>query len=103
MITVISRFPVGASEEATAKFRESVPRYQAVPGLLRKHYYVDGEGYGGGVYLFRSREDAQALFTEAFSAAIKERFGAAPTVTYLPTVIIIDNETGAVIHEDAPQ
>lgn len=102
MITVITRFPVGSSAEAIAKFRASVPRYRAVPGLMRKHYYVEEQGFGGGVYLFHRREDAQALFTDAFSATIKDRFGELPTITYLPTVIIIDNEEGTVIYEDAP-
>lgn len=103
MITVISRFPVGSATEAKRKFVESVPRYQTAPGLLRKYYYVDDEGYGGGVYLFRSREHAEALFDDAFAASIQERFGAAPHVTYLPTVLIIDNEDGRVIEPQDDQ
>lgn len=98
MITVITRFPLPdvSAEEKTAMFEQSVSRYQTVPGLIRKYYYLDEDGSGGGVYLFENKDQAQALFGDAFRKNILERFGAEPQVTWLDTVLVIDNRTGTV-------
>ncbi len=67
MVTVIVQFKVGdAKVEALKKaFADSVPRYQQVPGLLRKYYLLSDDGdTAGGVYLWKTREDAEALYTQ---------------------------------------
>lgn len=108
MITVITRFPMpsGASlGDVKGMFLQTAPRYQTVPGLIRKHYYVGEDGRCGGVYLFRQREDAERLFDDAFVASITERFGEAPQVEYLPTLVIVDNAAGTiedVTRDDGP-
>ncbi|MEX0729830.1 MAG: hypothetical protein WED00_11625 [Aquisalimonadaceae bacterium] len=99
MITVITRFPQpSGSTPADVKnmFEQSAPRYQAVPGLVRKHYYLGDDGRCGGVYLFHSRADAERLFDAAFEASIKERFGGLPEVEYLQTLVIVDNAAGTI-------
>ena len=100
MITVITRFPQPAGksqDELKGMFRQSAPRFQAIPGLVRKYYYVADDNTCGGVYLFRSRAEAEALFDDGFAASIVARFGAPPRVEFLETPVIVDNETGAIL------
>lgn len=99
MFTVTTRFPQPAQKSAAeikAMFLQTAPRYQSVPGLVRKHYYLAEDGTCGGVYLFRSRAEAEALFDAAFAAAIAARFGAPPQVEYLETLVIVDNVAGTI-------
>ena len=51
MITAIVRFKLPENvtlPAATELFKGSAPKYQNLPGLVRK-YYLYGEGQGGGV------------------------------------------------------
>ena len=73
MIVAVVRFPLDpplSMVDAAALFEASAPSYQQVPGLLRKHYLVAPDGSaGGGVYLWESREAAEALYDEAWRDA----------------------------------
>ena len=55
MIIAIVQFPMPAGlapEVVRERFAESVPRFQGLPGLLRKNYLYDPKaGIGGGAYL----------------------------------------------------
>jgi uncharacterized lipoprotein YehR (DUF1307 family) len=97
MITAIVRFkmPEGTTlEEATKLFEGSAPKYQGLPGLVRK-YYLYGEGASaGGAYLWESREAADKLYTDEWRAMMKERYGVEPTVEYFDSPVIVDNTTG---------
>lgn len=98
MITAIVRFklPAGVTREQAAElYRGSAPKYRDMPGLVRK-YYLFGEGYGGGVYLWESREAAERVYTPAWRAMLTERYGAAPEITYLDTDVIVDNDSKAI-------
>jgi hypothetical protein len=95
MITAVVRFklpPAMTRDAATEVFKGSAPRYRNVPGLVRK-YYLFGEGYGGGVYLWKSRADAEKLYTDEWRRMIGERYGAAPEITFYESPVIVDNET----------
>jgi hypothetical protein len=98
MIVAIVRFPLPSSmslSDAAELYRQSAPKYQNLPGLLRKHY-VFGDGYGGGVYLWASREDAGKLYTDEWRAFIRERYGAEPSITLLDSPVTVDNLAGTV-------
>ncbi|WP_431014642.1 monooxygenase [Bradyrhizobium pachyrhizi] len=71
------------------------PTYRklATKGLIRKDY-LNGEAGTGGVYLWESREAAEAWFTEAKIAELTERFGARPRLTWYDTHVTVDNLTG---------
>jgi hypothetical protein len=56
-----------------------------------RKYYLFGEGRGGGVYLWESREAADRQYSPAWRSMIQQRFGTAPEVTYYETPVIIDN------------
>lgn len=82
-----------SEEEATKSARVSAPLYSGLPGLKRK-YFLNGEAGGGGVYLWESREKAEAWYTEDWARKMEARFGARPTLTYYENYVVVDNDTG---------
>ena len=83
------------SEEMAVKGRTSTaPTYRglAKKGLIRKDY-LNGESGTGGVYLWDSRESAEAWFT-ARIADLTERFGIRPRLTWDDTYLTADNLKG---------
>src|ERR1043165_5572330 len=98
MITAIVRFRLPSTvtlDAATELFKGSAPKYQDLPGLVRK-YYLYGEGQGGGVYLWKSRAYAEKDYTAEWRAMIAQRYGAEPEITYYESPVIVDNDAGAV-------
>jgi len=99
MITAIVRFkaPEGATlEKAAELFRQSAPKYQGLPGLVRKYYLFGEDGNAGGVYLWESREAAERVYNDEWRAMIAERYGAEPEVLYYESPVIVDNSTGRI-------
>lgn len=100
MITAIVNFklPVGIdAKQAAELFEASAPKYRGVKGLVRKYYLFDEESrIGGGVYLWKSRLDAEAVYTPQWQAYIAERYGAPPEIRYFETAVIVDNESGRI-------
>ncbi len=97
MVTVIVQFKVDDAKFEALKeiFVASVPRYQQVPGLLRKYYLLSEDGdTAGGVYLWKSREDAEALYTQEWKQMIKEKYGSEPVLSYFESPVIVDNQYG---------
>ena len=103
MITAIVRFklkPGTTLEAATELFKGSAPKYQNLPGLVRK-YYLFGEGQGGGVYLWKSRADAEKVYNAEWRRMIAERYGQEPEITYYASPVIVDNANQEVLVEAA--
>ncbi|PWW28173.1 monooxygenase [Chromohalobacter israelensis] len=95
MIIAITKFrlpkPV-SREEAREIFLSTAPKYQGAPGLFRKHYVMWEDGSTvGGVYLWNSRSEAEAMYTESWKAFVREKYGTEPSVTYLDNPITVDN------------
>ncbi len=82
-----------SEEEATQSARVSAPLYAGMPGLKRK-YFLNGEAGGGGIYLWESREKAEAWYNEDWANKIEARFGARPTLTYYENYVVLDNDAG---------
>ncbi|MCL8385439.1 monooxygenase [Xanthobacter aminoxidans] len=80
-----------SAEEATASARLSAPLYAGLDGLKRK-YFLNGDAGGGGVYLWETREQAEAWYNEDWAKKVEARFGARPTVTYYENYVVVDNE-----------
>jgi hypothetical protein len=68
----------------------TVPQYQRLPGLIRKYFTLSDDKLFGGVYLFRTRAEAQAWFSDAWRAKSLTTYGVAPTVTYYNAPILLD-------------
>ena len=93
LVTVVVAVPTPSSVDRArieAGIKASVPRYQKMPGLLKK-YFTIGDGSFGGVYLFESRAAAQAAFNDAWKAQIVTTYGAPPSVTYFDVPLVLDN------------
>lgn len=105
MITAIVNFKLPAgidTKQAAELFEASAPKYRGVKGLVRKYYLFDEESRtGGGVYLWKSRLDAEAVYTPQWQAYIAERYGAAPDIRYFETAVVVDNETDKILAEAA--
>lgn len=102
MITTVVQFSVTLTtmEQVRVAFEGSVPRYQPLAGLIRKYYLLaDERKIAGGVYLWRSREDAERLFTDAWKQMVEQKYGGAPTILWFESPIVIDNKSHEVIVE----
>ena len=73
----------------------SAPTYRGLEGkgLIRKDYLNGDEGTGG-VYLWESREAAEAWYTDELVASLTERFGVKPRMTWYDTHVTVDNLKG---------
>lgn len=78
--------------EAAAVFASTAPKYLGKPGLKRKHYYVSESGdRAGGIYLWESKEAAQACYTREWQAMVTEKYGAPPEIAYAVVPVSVDN------------
>ena len=104
MITTITTFQLPESitlEEARTIFLSTAPKYQDVAGLIRKVYiYSEDDNTVGGIYLWNSRADAQAMYTESWKAFVREKYGTDPSVTYLESPVVVDNVTHEIISDE---
>jgi hypothetical protein len=104
MITTLTQFklpqPV-TREKAREIFLSTAPNYREVKGLIRKCYLLSEDGgTAGGVYLWRSRSDAEQLFTDDWKRFVAEKYGAEPSIQYFDTPVIVDNLVGEIIKDD---
>src|SRR3954464_425415 len=97
MIVAVVRFPLPHSmsrDDVRAAYEESAPRFQAMPGLLRKHYLFAEDGsIGGGVYLWASREAAEAVYDDAFRSRVRARYGSELTVELFDTPVTVEPDS----------
>lgn len=104
MITAITSFQLPkpiTRDEARRIFLSTAPKYQDVPGLFRKCYILSEDGKtAGGVYLWRSRAQAEAMYSESWRAFVREKYGTEPVVTYFDTPVVVDNVTHEVLSEE---
>lgn len=104
MITALVQFKLPepmTTDEAQSVFAETAPKYREVKGLMRKYYLLSEDGTtGGGVYLWKSREAAEQLYTDDWKAFIMQKYGTQPTVTYFASPVIVDNLFGQIIMDD---
>lgn len=67
MIVTLVQFemsPPVSLQDAARKFQSSAPKYQNLPGLIRKYYVRSEDGrFAGGVYLWETRAAAEKVFS----------------------------------------
>lgn len=103
MITAITTFklrkPV-TRDEARTIFLGTAPKYLGVHGLVRKVYVVSqGGNTVGGIYLWNSRADADAMYTEGWKAFVREKYGTEPEVAYFDSPVVVDNVTNEILSD----
>jgi len=100
MIVAFVTFDLGkpvSLAEITKTFQSSAPRYQGLPGLLRKNYWVSEDGRrAGGIYVWESRADAERVYTEDWKKAVADKYGAPPRIEYLNSPVMVDNRDGKI-------
>jgi hypothetical protein len=101
MITSITRFqlPPGIPTEAVKNgFLEVAPKFKHPAGLLRKYFLISADGKtGGGVYLWKSMEEARAFSEGVLRKMIKDKFQVEPSIEYYETPVVVDNVTSEII------
>ena len=103
MITVIATYQLPkpiTRDEARRIFLSTAPKYQDVPGLVRKYYVLSQDGNSvGGIYLWNSRAEAEALYTESWRAFVRDKYGTEPSLTYLDSPVVVDNLTREILSD----
>jgi hypothetical protein len=101
MITVIVEFGLAqpiSSQQAREIFLSTAPKYQGVPGLIRKYYFLSPDGTSaGGVYLWQSRDDADRKYTDEWRAFVRGKYGSEPVLKCLETPVVVDNVSNEII------
>lgn len=87
-------------ETAVQMFRDSIPRCMGTEGLLRKNVLYR-EGLGGGVYLWESREAAEAAYSAEWKSYMTEKYDHPPVLEFYESPITMDRQYDTVYDEDA--
>ena len=106
MITAIVqyRLPPSIDQAAcAAHFRSIASGFRTVPGLIRKQFIYAEDCWAGGVYLWRTRADAERFYSGPWLDGIRERYGMDPEIRYFHTAAITDNSVEAVLLPDAAE
>jgi hypothetical protein len=87
------------------RLRSAFPRHRTGlpgrPGLIRKQFIYADDGWAGGVYLWETREQAEAFYAGPWLDGIRERYGMDPQIKLFETACITDNAIEAVLLPDA--
>jgi hypothetical protein len=100
MIVTITTFQLpkpSTLAEITKTFQSTAPKYQGVPGLIRKNYFLSEDGRrAGGIYLWETRADAERMYTAEWTRFVTEKYGTPPKVEYLHAPVTVDNRDGSI-------
>ncbi len=83
--------------EIIKTFQSTAPKYQGVPGLIRKNYFMSEDGRrAGGIYVWESRADAERMYTPDWTKFVTDKYGTPPSVDYLHSPVMVDNRDGSI-------
>ena len=101
MIVVTVTFQLAGpvlAEDMQRLSRANAEKFLGMAGLIRKYYVRSEDGTSvGGVYLWASRSEAEAFYTDAWSKAAQAAYGSVPAITYLDCPVVVDNTTSQII------
>jgi len=100
MIVAYVQFPTGgeSAETMAGLFEGSAPKYTSMNGLIRKYYLLSEDAsMAGGVYLWDSKAEAEAVYNSDWKAFIKDRYGAEPVIAYFECPVVVDNLTSEIL------
>ena len=84
-------------QDMTKVFQGTAPKYQGIPGLVRKHYWVSEDGRrAGGIYVWESRADADRVYTPEWKKFVEGKYGVPPVIEYLDSPVVVDNREGTI-------
>lgn len=83
--------------EITKTFQSTAPKYQGIPGLLRKNYFMSEDGLrAGGIYVWSARADAERMYTADWKKFVESKYGTPPSIEYLHSPVMVDNREGSI-------
>jgi hypothetical protein len=101
MITAIVEFKLPQAitlAQAKETFLSTAPKYQGMPGLIRKYYFLSEDGAkAGGIYLWASREDADRVYTAEWKAFVRGKYGTDPSLTFVHCPVVVDNASHEIV------
>ena len=104
MITALVQFKLSeplTRDQAKEVFSSTAPRYREVQGLIRKYYLLsEDKGTAGGVYLWKSRREAEQFYDDDWKAFIMDKYASEPSVTYFESPVVVDNVVGEILKAD---
>jgi hypothetical protein len=92
-VTAIVQYKLPPHIDAAAcaeHYEKIAPSFQTIPGLIRKQFIVGDDGVAGGVYLWRSRTDAEAFYSGPWLEGIKKRYETDPVIRYFDTICVTE-------------
>lgn len=96
MITALVTFkmaprdPEMPPEDKLALYEAMAPKYQKIPGLIRK-YFMGNADRAGGWYEWETMEHAKDYYTPAWRQFITTTYGTDLTIEYFDCPCVIDN------------
>jgi hypothetical protein len=83
-------------------FSEVAENYLEVPGLIRKYFgFTEDASSVIGIYLWSSKEAADAFYSPEWMAGVTERWGAAPAKGEWIVPVVAESVEGRVVSEQA--
>lgn len=105
MITEFVLFDLPANmsrEQVVASMRAVVPKWRAMPDLIRKTFVYDPEGkQTGAFYLWNNKSAALQAHGEDWRRAVMQTFGSVPVIRYFETPLVVDNALQQIIEQPA--
>lgn len=84
-------------------FAQVAEMYVGVPGLVRKYFGYSEDGRTVvGIYLWRSKADADAFYNPEWVAGVTKRWGVMPARADWEIPQVVESLTGEVIREPLP-
>lgn len=93
------RVPEGTTKAALRQtIEQTAHNYVNIPGLIRKYYGIADDGRSlCGIYLWRSRAQAEAFYTQEWVKLVTDRWGAPPLRTEWETPMVVESEAGRLV------
>ncbi len=96
-VATLVEIPIPATvsmDKVVEGFKEAVPTYQSVPGLLRKYFTTSDKGTFGGVYVWKDEASANAWFTQAWKDRVVKTYGQPAKIEWFDTPILTPSKDG---------
>ena len=94
VVTVVDiTTPAGVTrEQLNAEFAAAVPVYQKISGLLRKHFTVTSNTFGG-VYVWKDEQSAKNWFNTAWHERVRKTYGQDAKIEWFDTPILLPTQS----------
>jgi hypothetical protein len=84
-------------------FAQVAGNYLGIPGLIRKYFgFTEDAKSVIGIYLWETKEAADAFYTDEWMAGVTERWGAAPIKQEWIVPVVAESTEGTVVDAPAP-